>query len=776
MSQLYKIAEASGPHRASAIFIHGLGGDPHTTWRSGSGEDTFWPKWLASDVPGLTVYTLGYEAAISRWRGAAMHLPDRAKNVLEQLLVYPDLAHGPLYLIGHSLGGLVIKQLLRTAESEGKYRPEVADFLARIEKVAFLGTPHTGSGQATLANVLRVLVRPSEATACLIHNDPSLRDLNHWYQDWANSKGLPHLILSETQPTRILGKLVQPNSADPGIAGWRALPVGTTHSGVCKPVSRDHEVYLHARAFVARDVRPRPDPIIAKVGEVSDDVKKLLAAFEARGGVEKAETGGLERQAVVDLAGRLKPDEALDFDRAMVELEGAVNVALNVIAKGERGTNQGDFINAVLTRVADQTKAGRFDQAAKEVDAALIELAQHEIEHREEIHRSRLTLLQAGIDQDILRRDAVSVARRIQETVELEHPDNPTAWFEGLAKKHRESWIEGRNKGTNFSLEIAAEIARRELLIAHDERERGAALNDLALALRTLGEHDSGTTRLEEAVATYRRGLQEWTRERAPLDWAGLLNNLGNALGLLGGRVLGTTHLDEAVGAYREALKERTRERVPLDWAMTQSNLGNALATLGERRTDDQHLDEAVAAYREALKERKRELVPKDWAATQNNLGNVLRSLGMRQRNRDALIEAIEAFRESLKERTRDRLPLAWAATQNNLGIALANLGDLDDDIAAFNKSLEAFHLALQERTRERAPYGWAQTQENLAGAHFSIAKRSRRQADAVAANGAISAALEIYREGNADYDISTAECLQDAISDLLSQPPPPIG
>ena len=62
-------------------------------------------------------------------------------------------------------------------------------------------------------------------------------------------------------------------------------------------------------------------------------------------------------------------------------------------------------------------------------------------------------------------------------------------------------------------------------------------------------------------------------------------NDLGNTLARLGERESGTARLDEAVAAFREALKEYTRERVPLDWAMTQNNLGNALQAwrAGER-------------------------------------------------------------------------------------------------------------------------------------------------------------------------------------------------
>src|SRR5262245_39752243 len=59
--------------------------------------------------------------------------------------------------------------------------------------------------------------------------------------------------------------------------------------------------------------------------------------------------------------------------------------------------------------------------------------------------------------------------------------------------------------------------------------------------------------------------------------------HLGIALRTLGEREGDTARLEEAVAAFRDALKERTRERVPLDWAMTQNNLGIALRTLGER-------------------------------------------------------------------------------------------------------------------------------------------------------------------------------------------------
>ena len=61
-------------------------------------------------------------------------------------------------------------------------------------------------------------------------------------------------------------------------------------------------------------------------------------------------------------------------------------------------------------------------------------------------------------------------------------------------------------------------------------------------------------------------------------------NDLGNALSTLGERESGTGRLEEAVAAYREALKECTRDRMPLQWVATHNNLGNAFSMIGERR------------------------------------------------------------------------------------------------------------------------------------------------------------------------------------------------
>jgi hypothetical protein len=55
--------------RLNVIFVHGLGGDPVETWccKGREDDDYFWPRWLAEDMKGLAVYSLGYPADKASW-------------------------------------------------------------------------------------------------------------------------------------------------------------------------------------------------------------------------------------------------------------------------------------------------------------------------------------------------------------------------------------------------------------------------------------------------------------------------------------------------------------------------------------------------------------------------------------------------------------------------------------------------------------------------------------------------------------------------------------
>jgi tetratricopeptide (TPR) repeat protein len=230
---------------------------------------------------------------------------------------------------------------------------------------------------------------------------------------------------------------------------------------------------------------------------------------------------------------------------------------------------------------------------------------------------------------------------------------------------------------------------------AHEDK-RISYLQKEASALYHQGAEFGDNGALLSAIERYKRLVDLTPPERDPRQWARTQNNLGAALRQLGERESGTAKLEEAVVAFREALNEHTRERVPLDWAMTQTNLGTALMRLGEREGGTAKLEEAAAACREALKERTRERVPLDWARTQNTLGNALRVLGERESGTGKLEEAIAAYREALKERTRERVPLDWALSFGNQGVALMLLAERRRDAAMAKTALSQINAAFE--------------------------------------------------------------------------------
>ncbi|WP_244301447.1 tetratricopeptide repeat protein [Stappia sp. P2PMeth1] len=452
---------------------------------------------------------------------------------------------------------------------------------------------------------------------------------------------------------------------------------------------------------------------------------RLLAAMEDR--LAAARASGITDAALIELARRISADVA-DPQQAFRELENAVEIAIRVQQEGRQGSNLGAFVDEVLARVASLAATGAYDEATVEIDAALAREAEEARlldERREESRARSLRLLDAGLEQDLLRRDAESAAARLARMVEIERPEGASL-FDHL-RAVQDDWYErGRDRGVNLDLEVAIALARRMVDLATDADQRGAALNVLGNALQTLGMRETDPARLEDAVTAYRLALEEWTRGRVPLDWAMTQTNLGLALAGLGAREGDPARLEQAVAAYRLALEERTRKRVPLDWAATQNNLGNALQVLGTREAGTARLKEAIETYRLALEEWTRERVPLQWAMTQTNLGSALAELGEREAGTARLEQAVEAFRLALEERVRERVPLDWAATQNNLGLALQTLGTREADTEHLEQAVAAYRLALEEFTRETAPYYHEVASQNLARAQALLDERRK--------------------------------------------------
>src|SRR6266404_1020663 len=261
MSRLIKIADWSGEKRGNVVFVHGLGGHPYDTWRRRADDGTFWPMWLAHDIKGLAVYSLGYTSPPTNWIGTAMPLLDEAAHALRVLLNSEDLKTGPIIFICHSLGGLIVKQILRAA-NEQRSNPETADFLARVRQVVFIAPPHTGSGKATLIEKLGFWTWGSDSARDLVANKPELRDLNFGYRILARERKdqLRHLSYYEMVKT-LLGQIVEPDSADPGLPDCTPTPIRQDHITIAKPRRRDELVYAETRNFISK-LAPEPTGLV----------------------------------------------------------------------------------------------------------------------------------------------------------------------------------------------------------------------------------------------------------------------------------------------------------------------------------------------------------------------------------------------------------------------------------------------------------------------------------------------------------------------------------
>ena len=433
------------------------------------------------------------------------------------MLAEPALAKGPLFLIGHSLGGLVIKQLLREAESNARRRKDAADFLRRVEKIAFLATPHSGAGLATLGDRLRILVWPSAATACLVRNDTNLRDLNLWYRGWANQQHVAHLVLTETKSLRVLGMIVKPDSADPGLANADIVPIDADRLTICKPVDKTSQIYIEVRNFLQRRIARPKSPVEDRLEKLETQQKELAEQIAREKGVEVAPL-------------------------------------LAVLIKlGEMGVQEEDIPKRLYAAADELIKLRTENEMLRRGPPALAAIAEE---------------VQALIDNGDLdaARGALERGREAARTLRIE------------SSRYEASFLAQEARVDDLQLayrSAASKYAEAAILAApFDARQQWGFLLGQARELYKQGEEFGDNAALAEAIDIYRHCLALVPAVERPLDWAMTQGGLATALATLGERESDPAKLEEAVTAFREVLKEYTHERVPLDWAMTQNNLG----------------------------------------------------------------------------------------------------------------------------------------------------------------------------------------------------------
>lgn len=250
---LLPIAGCDNPGRdLDLILVHGLGGDAFTTWMADRDRiETFWPSWLAADRPRLGLWTLGYAADASGWKSESMALADRGTQVLDQM-ESEGLGERPLVFVTHSLGGIVAKQVLRHAVSFGV--PRWKRIAEQTRGIAFIATPHSGANLASFAEFASAVFRTNEQVKELASHDARLRELHTWFRGFYSEHHLHCRTWCERREVRpeipLLGiklpkgiLVVDATSAEPGLPNEVAVPLDEDHISICKPASRDKQLY-----------------------------------------------------------------------------------------------------------------------------------------------------------------------------------------------------------------------------------------------------------------------------------------------------------------------------------------------------------------------------------------------------------------------------------------------------------------------------------------------------------------------------------------------------
>ena len=253
--KLYKIAGCDVADRdIDIVFLHGVDGSYKATWHPEGKPGDFWPQWVYDDLAesGIKagVWSMDYPASTTSWSGETMALIDRARNVLTHLEGegFEEDANRPLVFVCHSFGGLVAKQLIRTAKDSPS--EDWNKIYSRTEGVVLIGVPNKGSSLANFAEfVLNRLTRLNLTTVTVteLKKSPFLLDLNRWYINNAPELGISTLVFCEKEPVKIplLGGVVvvDESSGDPGVKGIEPHVLGKDHVEICKPLDKDEPIH-----------------------------------------------------------------------------------------------------------------------------------------------------------------------------------------------------------------------------------------------------------------------------------------------------------------------------------------------------------------------------------------------------------------------------------------------------------------------------------------------------------------------------------------------------
>lgn len=234
------------------IFVHGLRGGSRRTWSKTADINHFWPQqWLPLEprFKNVRIHSFGYNSDWGERKGSSLTVHDFGQALLGEISNSPDLCgHGEntaIVLVGHSMGGIVMKKTLLLARQD----PQCQKLAGRFHSMFFLATPHRG---ADSAQFLRKLLSVTSNKAYVDDLAPGSMSTQLINDEFRNAyQGVQLWSFFETMSTS-LGLIVDRESAVIGLPGERVQLMNADHRHVCKFESHRDSNYCSLRnAFVA---------------------------------------------------------------------------------------------------------------------------------------------------------------------------------------------------------------------------------------------------------------------------------------------------------------------------------------------------------------------------------------------------------------------------------------------------------------------------------------------------------------------------------------------
>lgn len=214
-----------------------------------------WPgDWLPLDCPGVRVIALNYTTDPYLWRPVWVKkhnrssITERTREMTELLLEHGVGVGHPIVWVGHSKGGLFIKQILVDAFECG--RVAVANLWRSSRGVFFYSVPHRGS---PLADFNLPLLRQSLELKEIQLNCPLVMELHRRFvalyrTGHLNIKVFSFVETALTFMSVLFLRIVGVDSADPGIG--EVCGVHLDHREICKPRSRNCVLYTELKKMI----------------------------------------------------------------------------------------------------------------------------------------------------------------------------------------------------------------------------------------------------------------------------------------------------------------------------------------------------------------------------------------------------------------------------------------------------------------------------------------------------------------------------------------------